>query len=509
MLMDYYVVIMNKKNILLSWLGDNDLKDPQKKTGEIHSAITSILTCSQIHFQEVHLLSNRKNEQTQCFETWLRKYLSQEKFNILIKIYYHTDNKNPTDYKFIYRAAEKLVTEINDESNQLYFNVTSGTSAMSATWLLLGTGVYDAVLIQNSKERGVEYLDLPYHISLKEKNDRKLIHLHGQIPYITTHFDLIPAKSEQMMQAIRLAQLVAPRNVPVIIQGQTGTGKEVLANAIHKASSRSKSPFIAVNCGAIPESLIDSELFGHTQGAFTGAIKERQGYFEIADNGTLFLDELGELSLSAQVKLLRVLQQGEVIRVGDTKPIRVDVRVIAATHRDLLQMVDDGSFREDLFYRLAVGIIQLPSLKERKEDILPLATILLEKANQDMKSDPDFTSKELSNSAKRFIQQQTWLGNVRELANTLLRAIVWNPKIIEITDEHLQHAMIQRNKPVVDPLTNNINLNEPVDIYQIIQQTKMAYIQAALNYHDGNKSAAAKMLGLSNSQTLDNWSKVK
>jgi transcriptional regulator with PAS, ATPase and Fis domain len=170
-------------------------------------------------------------------------------------------------------------------------------------------------------------------------------------------------------------------------------------------------------------------------------------------------------------------------------------------------MVDDGSFREDLFYRLAVGIIQLPSLKERKEDILPLATILLEKANQDMKSDPDFTSKELSNSAKRFIQQQTWLGNVRELANTLLRAIVWNPKIIEITDEHLQQAMIQRNKPVVNPLTNNINLNEPVDIYQIIQQTKMAYIQAALNYHDGNKSAAAKMLGLSNSQTLDNWFK--
>lgn len=498
---------MNKKNILLSWIGDYDLRDPLKKLGELYGAITSILTWSKITFQEVHLLSNRKNEQTKNFETWLGQHLTQSNRKVVIQIHYDTDNENPTDYKFIYQAADKLIKKLDYENNQLYLNMTSGTPAMSATWLLLGTGVYDAILMQSSKERGVERIELPYHISLKEKYDRKLIRLHSQILQTDSHFELIPAKSEAMKLAVSLAQLVAPCNVPLIIQGQTGTGKEVLANAIHKASTRSSKPLIAVNCGAIPESLIDAELFGHTSGAFTGADRERKGYFEAANGGTLFLDELGELSLSAQVKLLRVLQQNEIVRVGSTKPIPIDVRIIAATHRDLLKMIDEGTFREDLFYRLAVGVIHLPSLKERKEDILSLSTILLDKANQDMKSDPDFIPKTLSRSAKKVIQQHTWLGNVRELANTLLRAIVWNPESIEITDEHLQQAMIQRSKPVVNDSMNNLNLNEPVNVSQIIKQTKMAYIQAALKYQDGNKSAAAKMLGLNNSQTLDNWLK--
>ena len=323
---------MNKKNILLSWIGDYDLRDPLKKLGELYGAITSILTWSKITFQEVHLLSNRKNEQTKNFETWLGQHLTQSNRKVVIQIHYDTDNENPTDYKFIYQAADKLIKKLDYENNQLYLNMTSGTPAMSATWLLLGTGVYDAILMQSSKERGVERIELPYHISLKEKYDRKLIRLHSQILQTDPHFELIPAKSEAMKLAVSLAQLVAPCNVPL---------KEVLANAIHKASTRSSKPLIAVNCGAIPESLIDAELFGHTSGAFTGADRERKGYFEAANGGTLFLDELGELSLSAQVKLLRVLQQNEIVRVGSTKPIPIDVRVIAATHRDLLKMIED------------------------------------------------------------------------------------------------------------------------------------------------------------------------
>ena len=498
---------MNKKNILLSWIGDYDLRDPLKKLGELYGAITSILTWSKITFQEVHLLSNRKNEQTKNFETWLGQHLMQSNRKVVIQIHYDTDNENPTDYKFIYQAADKLIKKLDYENNQLYLNMTSGTPAMSATWLLLGTGVYDAILMQSSKERGVERIELPYHISLKEKYDRKLIRLHSQILQTDPHFELIPAKSEAMKLAVSLAQLVAPCNVPLIIQGQTGTGKEVLANAIHKASTRSSKPLIAVNCGAIPESLIDAELFGHTSGAFTGADRERKGYFEAANGGTLFLDELGELSLSAQVKLLRVLQQNEIVRVGSTKPIPIDVRVIAATHRDLLKMIDDGLFREDLFYRLAIGLIHLPRLNECKEDVLPLAEMLLEETNRDLKNSPNFISKKFSRVAQQFLQQQTWPGNIRELKNTIIRAAVWNPNIAEITDKHLQQAMIQRRDPVADAAINNTILNGPVNLCQIIKQTKMAYIQAALNYHDGNKSSAAKMLGLNNSQTLDNWLK--
>lgn len=498
---------MNKKNILLSWVGDYDLRDTLKKSGELYGAITSILTLSKINFQEVHLLSNRKNEQTKSFETWLNQHLTQSNCKVVIQIHYETENENPTDYKFIYQVVDKLIKKLDYENNQLYFNITSGTPAMSATWLLLGTGVYDAILMQSSKERGVERIDLPYHISLKEKYDRKLIQLHSQILQTSPHFELIPAKSEAMKLAVNLAQLVAPSNVPLIIQGQTGTGKEVLANAIHKASTRSNKPLIAVNCGAIPESLIDAELFGHTSGAFTGADRERKGYFEVANGGTLFLDEVGELSLSAQVKLLRVLQQNEIIRVGSTKPIPIDVRVIAATHRDLLKMIDDGLFREDLFYRLAIGLIHLPKLKECKEDILPLAEMLLEETNRDLKHSPNFIVKKFSCLAQHFLQQQTWPGNIRELKNTIIRAAVWNPNIDEITDKHLQQALIKRTSLITDVSINKIILNEPVNLHEVVQQTKIAYIRAALNFHDGNKSAAAKMLGLSNSQTLDNWLK--
>ena len=190
--------------------------------------------------------------------------------------------------------------------------------------------------------------------------------------------------------------------------------------------------------------------------------------------------------------------------VGESKSRKIDVRIIAATHRDLLQMVDDGLFREDLFYRLAVGIIHLPSLRERKADILPLTELLLQDINHEFKDDQHFVIKRLSVSAKSFVQKQVWLGNVRELGNTLLRAAVWNPNTEELTDKQLQAAMIQRQQqaePVCAPLT------EPIDVRQKIHEIKRAYIQAALEQANDNKIAAARLLGLNNSQTLDNWLK--
>ena len=484
---------MLKKNILLSWLGDNDIKDTAKQSSQNYGAITSILSWTEVEFQEAHLLSNRKSDNISDFIDWLKQHLStQRNRNINIHAHYHTENNNPTDYQFVYQKADQLIHQLDDPANQLYMNLTSGTPTMCATWLLLGTGVYDAILLQSSEKRGVEYVCLPYNISLQAKQDQKIIQLNTQIAESSRYFKHIPAQSEKMREAVELAQLIAPRNVPVIIQGATGTGKEIIAKAIHQASLRQSKPFVAINCGAIPESLIDTELFGHKKGAFTGAGIDRVGHFEEANGGTLFLDELGELPLSAQVKLLRVLQQKEIMLVGESKSRKIDVRIIAATHRDLLQMVDDGLFREDLFYRLAVGIIHLPSLRERKADILPLTELLLQDINHEFKDDQHFVIKRLSVSAKSFVQKQVWLGNVRELGNTLLRAAVWNPNTEELTDKQLQAAMIQRQQqaePVCAPLT------EPIDVRQKIHEIKRAYIQAALEQANDNKIAAARLLG--------------
>lgn len=383
--------------------------------------------------------------------------------------------------------------------------MTSGTPTMCATWLLLGKGVYDAVLLQSSRQRGVEPIQLPYDVSLQARQDQKLSQLNEFIDKQKVHFEKIPAQSQKMKEVVRLAQLIAPRNIPVIIQGATGTGKEVLAEAIHSASPRASKPFIPVNCGAIPDSLIDAELFGHKKGAFTGATADRKGYFEAADGGTLFLDELGELPLSAQVKLLRVLQQSEVVRLGESEAMKVNVRIIAATHRDLLQMVADGTFREDLFYRLAVGLIQLPSLIERPEDIVALTKILISTINQELTKDTSlFVEKQLHPQALRYIQAQGWPGNIRELINTLLRACVWNPESTVLTEANLKAAMIKRRSP--EPLFR-VDLSQDFDLPALIKDVQRQYINAALERTGNNKAAAARLLNIGSSVTLDNWLK--
>lgn len=489
---------VSTRNILLSWIGDFDLQDPARPTDESYGAITSILTWQEVTFDVVHLLSNRDGERIRMYIEWLKSYLQRKLHDtIKVEVHFFTDNPNPTDYQFIYQASDQLLRDLDEARHSLFLNLTSGTPAMCATWLLLGRGVYGATLLQTSKARGIERVSLPYDVSLQAKQDYRLIRLSERSPD-HAYFDHIPAQSAEMQQVIQLAKLLAPRDVPLIIQGETGTGKEVMAQAIHAASKRKDGPFIAVNCGAIPESLVDAEFFGHAKGAFTNADKERKGYFESAHNGTLFLDELGELSLSVQVKLLRVLQQGEILRIGESLVRKVNVRVIAATHRDLLSMVENGTFREDLFYRLAIGIIHLPSLRERTEDIPQLCELLLKRINDD----PVFASRRLSANALAFIKKQAWLGNIRELDNTLLRATAWNPNVLELGEEHLRAALIQRRsrEGAVD-----VRLSGPVDIYHIINEMKLAYVEAALEQCDGNKSQAARLLGLKNSQTLENW----
>ncbi len=243
-------------------------------------------------------------------------------------------------------------------------------------------------------------------------------------------------------QIYRLARLVSPRQTTVLINGETGTGKELVARGIHQISPRAKSPFVVVNCAAIPEQLLEAELFGHVRGAFTGAVQSRLGRIHVAQGGTLFLDEVGELPLSMQAKLLRFLQDGEVQRLGSSDVFRVDVRVISATNVDLLRSVQQKTFRQDLYYRLAVFPIELPPLRQRKEDIFPLATHFLETFCEQA----GYPSKEFAPSAVTVLRQHAWPGNVRELQHAVERAFILSGDDLQVRSTNFY--LVDANIPV-------------------------------------------------------------
>jgi transcriptional regulator with GAF, ATPase, and Fis domain len=223
---------------------------------------------------------------------------------------------------------------------------------------------------------------------------------------------------------------VAPTEARVLITGPNGTGKELVAHWLHYKSNRASAPFIAVNCAAIPSELIESELFGHEKGSFTSALKLRQGKFEQADGGSLFLDEIGDMSLSAQAKVLRALQEHRIMRVGGEKDIKVDVRVIAATNKDLKKEIELGHFREDLYHRLSVILIEVPALKERKDDI----PVLVEKFLEDIALEYGTVKKDISNDAMMKLQEFSWTGNIRELRNVVERLVILGEKVINLND---------------------------------------------------------------------------
>jgi two-component system NtrC family response regulator len=233
-------------------------------------------------------------------------------------------------------------------------------------------------------------------------------------------FEGIVGRSKGLLRVLGQAARLAERDTTVLIEGETGTGKELIARAVHHNSRRRNRPFVVINCGAIPSDLVESELFGYVRGAFTGAVTNKAGLIEAADGGTLFLDEVGELPLGAQVKLLRVLQEGELPKIGSTSPAQVDIRVIAATHRNLAAMVEDGTFRDDLYYRLAVVPLRIPPLRERREDLSELIEVLFARARKRHSME----EAALSSSAQRRLLGYHWPGNVRQLENVLERLLV-------------------------------------------------------------------------------------
>ncbi len=328
-------------------------------------------------------------------------------------------------------------------------------------------------------------------MELNKRVEAENVYLREELQQVARHGDIV-GESEAITAVLRKVSRVARSDATALIRGESGTGKELIARAIHTESDRADRPLVTINCAAIPETLLESEMFGHVKGAFTGAVSRQRGRFVLADGGTLFFDEVGDMPHALQAKLLRALQEGEVLPVGAEKPIRVDVRVIAATHRDLEQRVTDGLFREDLFYRLNVVPLELPPLRERAEDIPSLAEHF-------MSLFAARTGKEITGISKRGLDRllaYPWPGNVRELANVIERAVVLSGGAVldaevtlpSVTAGATPLSPASDAQPRVDP--------EPVAFHDAVNANKRRILEEAIARNDGNRAAAARELGL-------------
>ena len=332
-------------------------------------------------------------------------------------------------------------------------------------------------------------------------------------------FEGIIGRSPAMRELFQLLETVSASGSTILVTGETGTGKEVVARAIHHNSPRRAQRFVALNCGAIPETLLEAELFGHVRGAFTGAIGTRQGRLEQAHKGTLFLDEVGTMSWAMQMKLLRVLQEREFERIGDTHTIKVDVRVIAATNSDLQKMVSDGSFREDLFYRLNIIPIHLPPLRDRKEDIPLLVQHFLKKfssqesgatsgkADQGRGSEQVARALSISQQAMRCLMAYGWPGNVRQLENAIERAVALSGGRSQIETSDLTPDIQQASQTAATP---DVTLPEGgIDFEHYINRVEYGLIRRALEKTGGNKGQASKLLNLKRTTLVEKLKRLE
>ena len=494
------------RRVLLAWVGVSDLNGPGKETTGDLGPVAQAIAVRE--FDQVVLLEffgkPAHQEMVPSYIAWLRARTGAkvvERPELL---------RGPTDFGGIYEAARRACQAVlvEERASTLTFHLSSGAPPMAAVWMLLGKTIFPAELIESSREQGVKTAEVPFDIAaeflpdlLREPDERLRSQSTADSPP-APEFKAIIHRSRVMARLIQRARRVALRNVPVLIEGESGTGKELLAKAIHQAGPRKGKPFIPVNCGAIHASLVESELFGVERGAATG-VEAREGYFEAADGGTLFLDELGELPLPAQVKLLRVLQENEVTRVGARKPKKIDVRIIAATNRSVVDEVSAGRFREDLFYRLAVAVLKLPPLRERAGDLGLLVDELVKQVNREAASEPGYLDKKLSAGARNLVLAHSWPGNVRELLLTLKRAAIWSDGET-VTTEDLREALLavplaQRSEVLDRPLGTGFDLPE------LLAEVARHYLKRALDEAGGNKTKAAELVGLPSYQTLTNW----
>jgi DNA-binding NtrC family response regulator len=486
--------------VLVSWIGRTDLRAVTDSAAVGDGPIAQAVRARA--FDVVALLTNDDETAVAPFIRWL-----QAKTSARIEVE-HVALPSPTAFGSIHVSASTLLTRLRDDSRgelKLTYHLSPGTPAMASIWIILAKTRFPAELIESSREHGVKTVEFPFDLSaeflpdlLRQRDERLRERSAAEAPTDAAFADIVH-RSPVMVRLVQRARRVAGFNVPTLLEGESGTGKELLARAIHRASERSAKEFVAVNCGAIPEALVEATLFGHARGAFTDAKEARRGVFEAASGGTLFLDEVGELPLSVQVKLLRVLQENEITRVGETKPVKVDVRIITATHRNLVDEVAAGRFREDLFYRFAVAVLKVPALRDRAGDVGLIVDHVLASAQREMGEE----RKRLSPSARNLLLSHPWPGNVRELANTIRRLLIWTEGST-IGVEDVRDALLPsgRSRPagvLGKALGDGFSLPDTLD------EVARHYLARAMNEAHGNKTKAAELLGLASYQTLSNW----
>jgi DNA-binding NtrC family response regulator len=355
-----------------------------------------------------------------------------------------------------------------------YGNIPDGVQAIK-------NGAFDYIVKGDDNNKIIPLL----HRAI-EKNSltKRVAQLEAQLE-TKFSFDGIIGTSKSLQQAIELAKKVAMTDTTVLLTGETGTGKEVFAQAIHQSSLRKNKSFVAINCSAFSHDLLESEMFGHKAGAFTGATKDKKGLFEEANNGTIFLDEVGEMALDLQAKLLRVIENGEFIKVGESKITKVNVRIITATNRDLRKEIETGQFRQDLYYRLSVFQIQLPALRERVLDIELLANYFLNlftlKTNKKIKA--------ISNDFIQLLKLHTWPGNIRELKNVIERSVILE------TENRLMPDSLPIEIQQLKTTNQDSNQDKTLSAFSLASAEKL-HIQKVLNYTNGNKTETARLLGI-------------
>lgn len=410
--------------------------------------------------------------------------------------------KDPTSYEQILTGIRSFLPKIIDECKDASFDISvaSGTPQMHSCWLLLSASGEIPSKVVNIRPLRFVTNELPL-INETDLSNRIFPQVRAEAVMKSTDAEVsfldpreaqsrlgIVGDHSSVLKALETSALLAESQAPVLILGETGTGKELFARYIHELSGRAENPFVAINCAAIPEDLLESILFGHKKGAFTGAMLDQVGKFDVADGGTLFLDEIGELPLPAQAKLLRVLQDGMVEPLGHRKPHKVNVRLVSATNKKLRQLVKKGRFREDLFFRLNVGEIILPSLRERRSDIPKLALQALDRLNQSLKNPKRLTSDALSR-----LQTHNWEGNVRDLQNVIERSVRLCRADVLDADDLL----------ITDPITYSDPFDTLPDPYEgfslesFLGSARKQMILRALEIADGNQSRAARLLGIS------------
>ncbi|MEX0717098.1 MAG: sigma-54 dependent transcriptional regulator [Planctomycetaceae bacterium] len=400
----------------------------------------------------------------------------------------HTFDAAIVDLRMPGMSGWDVVDRIRENHPETECIISTGHGNMEEAIQALRKGAYDFL---PKPCKLFEIANVLQRVGEKRALTHRALALESRLKAVEGRTDLI-GETPPMARVKSLVAKVAPTDSTVLILGETGTGKELVARRIHEQSRRAQAPFVAVNCGALPENLVESEFFGHRKGAFTGADTARKGLFEVADGGTLFLDELGELDKAMQVKLLRFLESGEIRRVGENEPFHVDVRVVCATNREMEDMVRGGEFREDLYFRVNTFEIRLPSLRERKEDVPQLARFLIARHLKKADVPDDILSPEVVEA----LVEHDWSGNVRELANALEHAVILSGGEV-ITADDLPASVTKRRPIAGTTVSAGVGLSfGTIDRPMSLREIEREVIHHVLDKYAGDKPAAADELGI-------------